>query len=115
MYTYKGTVLSVYDGDTITVRLDLGFKISTEVKLRLVGIDTPELRGGTEETKAAARAARDHVRSRVSGVEVRVQTTKKGKYGRWLGVVWIADDSESLNDELIRLNHATPYSGGKRG
>ena len=107
MYTYKAKAISVYDGDTVTLVVDLGFKISTEVKLRLEGIDTPELR--------RARDARDHLRRRLDEGAVRVQTTKKGKYGRWLGVLWVGDSTESINDELVRLGHAKPYSGGKRG
>lgn len=115
MYTYKAKAISVYDGDTVTLVVDLGFKISTEVKLRLEGIDTPELRGGSDETKQRARDARDHLRRRLDEGAVRVQTTKKGKYGRWLGVLWVGDSTESINDELVRLGHAKPYSGGKRG
>lgn len=44
-YTYQAKIISVYDGDTCTAVIDLGFRISFEIKLRLAGINTPELRG----------------------------------------------------------------------
>ena len=43
-YYYIAEVVSVYDGDTCTCVVDLGFKTSTRIKVRLVGIDTPEIR-----------------------------------------------------------------------
>ena len=46
MYEYKAIVKKVYDGDTITVDIDLGFGITFNDKsIRLSGIDTPEIRG----------------------------------------------------------------------
>ena len=46
MYEYRATVISVYDGDTITVDIDLGFGIVLrKQKLRLYGLNTPEVRG----------------------------------------------------------------------
>ena len=120
-FVYFATVSSAYDGDTVTLDMDLGFKIKHQIKCRLGGIDTPELRGGTVETKTAGKAARDHTRERVLGKRVLVHTKKdsKGKYGRYLAVIFPLDAdgapvSESLNDELIRLGHAKPYFGGKR-
>ena len=115
MYTYDATIISVYDGDTATATVDLGFKVSAvKVKLRFYGINTPEIRGGTEITKQAARKARDHVRERVLGKTIRMKSVGKGKYGRYLAVLWPFDEEgnvskESLNDELIRLGMATVY------
>lgn len=49
-YFYKAVVRDVYDGDSCTVDIDLGFGIWMKgQKLRLMGIDTPELRGSERE------------------------------------------------------------------
>ena len=41
MYEYKAQVVSVYDGDTLTVDIDLGFEVwLRKQKIRLAGIDT---------------------------------------------------------------------------
>lgn len=42
-HIYSAKVLKVIDGDTIDADLDLGFRIHTNVRFRLNGIDTPEL------------------------------------------------------------------------
>ena len=50
MYEYKGYVTKVYDGDTITVDIDLGFDILFKnQKIRLSRINTPEVRGEERE------------------------------------------------------------------
>jgi micrococcal nuclease len=45
MYTYRAKIISVYDGDTVTALVDLGFGITNKIKIRLKGINTPEVRG----------------------------------------------------------------------
>ena len=44
LFHYRSTVTRVVDGDTIDVDLDLGFDIKYHVRIRLVGINTPESR-----------------------------------------------------------------------
>jgi micrococcal nuclease len=87
IYNYWNVkILSVYDGDTVTADIDLGFYFHfTKAKLRLYGIDTPELRGPERE---AGIAARDYLRELILGQEVRIETHGKGKYGRWLATIW---------------------------
>ena len=115
MYEYNATVTSVYDGDTITVDWDLGHAVWVKgAKLRLAGVNTPELRTKDLLEKEAARAARDYVRECVLGKTIRLKSLKKGKYGRYLSIIWVLDEDgepleESVNDALIRLGHAKPY------
>ena len=45
MYKIDKTDISVYDGDTITVTIDLGFNIKKREKIRFYGINAPELKG----------------------------------------------------------------------
>ena len=48
MYLYRATITSVYDGDTCTADVDIGFKVTVRgEKLRLARINAPEIRGGT--------------------------------------------------------------------
>ena len=114
LYLYRATVTSVYDGDTITVDIDLGFSVVLRnIKLRLLGIDTPEMRGGTPETKSYAKKARDYVREKCLGKEIYVESRKKGKYGRYLAIIWTVEDDEksekSINDLLLENNLAVEY------
>jgi len=87
MYEYRAVVVSVYDGDTIKVDIDLGFGIwKKNETIRLWGIDAPEVRG--EERKAGLKA-RAGLRRLILGGDVVIQTEKdkKGKYGRYIGRV----------------------------
>ena len=119
LYHYKAEVLSVYDGDTVTLMIDQGMKHFARVKIRMIGINTPEIRTTDLEEKKRGYEAKDYLKSRIEGKTVIVHTLKKGKFGRWLGVIWDYDENaeelgESLNDEMIRVGHAVAYDGGKR-
>ena len=105
MYTYRAKIISVYDGDTVTALVDLGFGISTKIKVRLKGIDTPELRGSIEE-KVKGIAAREFLRDKVLDKDIVIQTfkDKKGKYGRYIGVLWV--DDTNINELLVEQGHA---------
>lgn len=95
MYKYKATILDVYDGDTITVNVDLGFGIFTTQKLRLTDddeyFDTPEVRRGSkvnEAHKAHGLAAKARaIELMPIGSTIIIDTEKKGKYGRYLADV----------------------------
>ena len=105
MYTYRAKIISVYDGDTVTAIVDLGFGISAKIKVRLKGIDTPELRGSAEE-KARGIAAREFLRNQVLNKDIVIQTfkDKKGKYGRYIGTLWA--NEINVNNLLVEQGHA---------
>ena len=107
MYEYRAYVSRVYDGDTITVDIDLGFGIVFKSqKIRLVRINAPEIRGDERQTGLVSR---DALRDKIGNKWVTIKTSKdkKGKYGRWLGEVWI--DDACINDWLIKEGHAVEY------
>ena len=108
-YVYRATVERIVDGDTIDVNLDLGLGVWLhKQRLRLVGINTPEVRGPEREAGLAASA---FVEWRIHGQPVIVKTfkDKKGKYGRWLAEVYYENQENvwvNLNEELVREGHA---------
>ena len=97
MYEYKAVVNEVYDGDTITATLDLGFYIKLRLRLRLLGINTPEVRG---EERPEGLISRDRLREKILGKEVIVRTGKTGKYGRWISEIIFND--ENINEWLVK-------------
>ena len=104
MYEYRALVKYVYDGDTVTADIDLGFGVLLKrQKVRLLGLNTPEIRGAEREQGLIAR---DALRERISGEWITIQThkDKKGKYGRWLGEIWI--DDVCMNEWLITEGYA---------
>ena len=109
MYEYRAVITKVYDGDTLTADIDLGFKMcAKKIKLRLLGINTPEIRSKDESEKVAARKARDRVRELCLDKDVVVTSHKKGKYGRWLASVRLEDGTD-LADLLLAEHHGVPY------
>jgi micrococcal nuclease len=106
-YVYRALLISVYDGDTITVDVDLGYGVWMRgVKIRLSRINTPELR---RPTLIAGRASRDHLQELLSNPEIIIKSTKKGKYGRWLAEVWNVD-GVNVNDRMMRDGYAVTYT-----
>ena len=89
IYTYQAVVLRVVDGDTLWVDIDLGFKFSVVQKLRLRGIDCPEM--NTKKGQKAKRFVEAIVK--VSGSKVLITTTKPDKYDRYLTDLYAASES----------------------
>ena len=113
-YVYRAEVISVYDGDTITVMLDLGMGIVRKAKCRLLGVDTPEIRTKSAAEKEAGYTARDRVRELILNKTVVLHSVAKpDKYGRLLVKVW-AEDGSCVNELLIDEGLAIEYDGGKK-
>lgn len=115
LYQYKAVITEVYDGDTVTADIDLGFNTwRRDEGLRLAGVNTPELRGVPDGVKARGLAARDALAARILGKELIICTIKdrQEKYGRYLVNIW--DGDELVNDWLIEAGHAVAYDGGPR-
>lgn len=113
-FFYRAFVTSVYDGDTITVDIDLGFHMMLKgLKVRLLGIDSAEIKSKDPTLKQKATEARDWLRSKCLNQQVYLESAGVDKYGRWLGKVHLSDGS-CCNDELIKLGLASSYDGGKK-
>tara|TARA_A100001515_G_scaffold112546_1_gene93719 strand:+ start:178 stop:504 length:327 start_codon:yes stop_codon:yes gene_type:complete len=103
MYTYRARIISVYDGDTVTALVDLGFGITNKIKIRLKGINTPEIRGSE---RPRGLISRDFLREKVLNKDIIIETfkDKKGKYGRYIGTLWL--DEENVNELLVEQGYA---------
>ncbi len=85
-YRYRGFVRRVIDADTFEIVVDLGFRASITIPVRLRGYNAPEL--STPEGKAAAA----HAAQRLMGCSVLVESYKdKQSFARWVADVWTHD------------------------
>jgi len=106
MYTYKTTLIRVIDGDTIDLSIDLGFNIIHNIRVRLLEIDTPEVRG---KQKPYGLAAKEAVKMWFNDADrpFFVETRKTGKYGRWLARIYYRENEDGekifLHDYLKDL------------
>ncbi len=105
-------VVSVYDGDTLTVDAAPWPGLTARTSVRVAGVDTPEIRGKCQAEKDQAIRARDFVRATV-GATVQLTKIRHGKYaGRVVADVWV--NGRKLSDLLIAENLGRPYHGGRR-
>jgi len=113
MYTYNAVVTRVVDGDTFDLKVQLGFKICIGIRVRLYGVDTPEVYGVKKESEeyqkgeAASEFARDWLKASPETIEVHTVKDAKGKYGRYLATIVNPITKESLNEALLANGHAT--------
>lgn len=108
MFTYNAQVIDVYDGDTVTVVVDLGFHTKQTLKIRLAGINTPELKGDDREKGLIAR---DRLAELILNKQVVLKTYKdrQEKFGRWLGDIYLPDSLISVNTILLNEGLAKTY------
>jgi len=107
-------VVSVYDGDTIRVNIAhyppiLGDNIS----IRILGIDTPELRTKNLKEKQLAYKAKEYVETIIKNSKTIVlKDMQRDKYFRILANVDV--DGKDLGQMLIDKGYAVKYDGGKK-
>ncbi|MER5322374.1 thermonuclease family protein [Streptosporangium roseum] len=109
-YAYQAGQIRVVDGDTLDAALGLGYGLGYAAKLRLAGVNTPEL--ATVPGVDAAAWVRNWLVARRGSVVVRTVKDRREKYGRYLATVEAG--GESLNEALLTAGVAVPYDGGRR-
>jgi micrococcal nuclease len=104
-------VVSVYDGDTFKIDLPSMHPLfGDDISIRLFGVDTPEMRGTTDEVKALAMQAQELTEKALKGAsKIELRNPQRGKYFRIVSEVWI--DGESLADMLKAKGLAKDYDG----
>lgn len=112
LYIYRLLrVARVVDGDTIDLDLDLGFSITLRQRVRLIGVNAPEIRSRNAAEKARGLQAEAFVMEWFQRPgQVFVQTTKEEKYGRMLADCFRSGES-TLCAELLATGLALPYRG----
>ena len=106
-------VLKVVDGDTFDARIELkpGFRVTTRVRLR--GIDAPELHAACEGERIGAEAAQRALRAILAEGGVTIHDLGDDKYGRLLGTV-ATRATPSVAEALIAKGVVRRYDGGRR-
>lgn len=103
----KVTLVNCYDGDTCRFRNKSG----RVVTVRLLGLDTPEIKGKCEAEKRLAILARNklvNILEKALRIELKGDG-KKGKYGRTLAIVLA--DGKDVAAVLIAEGLGVPWAG----
>ena len=102
-------VSRVVDGDTLWVQRD-----GKDVKLRLIGIDTPETVDPRKPVECFGEAATTQAQTVLTGHQVMLETDQSqgvlDKYGRELVYVWV--DGKLFNQQMIEGGFAHEYTYG---
>lgn len=96
---YKGEVVAVSDGDTITMRAGNNRKM----KIRLAEIDAPEKK---QPYGAEAKAS---LTSLLNGQNIIVEEITRDRYKRMVGIVYRVDDGLNANKEITQQGGAWAY------
>ena len=97
----EARVERVTDGDTLWLT-GIG-------KVRLIGVDTPEVYGGVECYGREASAFAKQLLPSGSRVRYELGVEERDRYGRALAYVWL-DDGRFLNRLLVERGYATPLT-----
>lgn len=102
----RGTVITVYDGDTIKVRL----AGRADEKVRLIGVDSPELDDARERVRFMAFVAKRYAFSKLYQVQVELLPgpEERDGFGRLLAFVRMPD-GRLFNVSLVRAGFAHAY------
>lgn len=111
---YPAEVVRVIDGDTFEARVHLwpGLNITTRVRLR--GIDTPELKARCMEERIKAEAARDALRAILDQGEVGIVRVTLDKFGGRVLADASTHATRDVAETLLGAGHARRYSGPRR-
>ena len=109
----KVSLASVYDGDTFRVHLACKYGVFCKtIPIRVRGVDCPEIKGGSAETKALAKQAKAFTKNFLKGGKILLRNCGRDKYFRLLCDVKV--NGQNLGEELIKAGHAIPYDGGTK-
>lgn len=107
-------MVRVIDGDTFDAQAHIWPGQTLRVRVRLRGIDAPEIRSRCAAEKAAGERARAALEGMIGGATVRMRNIAGGKYyGRVLADV-TTETGEAVAERLLADALARPYRGGRR-
>jgi len=107
-------VISVYDGDTIRVNID-SFPdiIGKNIRIRLKGIDTPEIKGKCQKEIDLAIMARDYLKTTINkSNQIELRNIERGKYFRIVGDLYL--DNTNISELMIKRKLGYKYLDGRK-
>lgn len=99
----EGTVVKISDGDTVKVET----KEHTILKIRLYGLDSPEVSHGRNPAQPFGKEARNALSDKVFREKVKVDILNIDRYQRAVGVIWL--NGRDINLEMIKEGMAEAY------
>ena len=98
-------VVRVVDGDTLVAANG-----SEEIKIRLIGVDTPETVHPRKPVEEYGKEASNFLKNLLKGESIHLKITSKDKYDRTLAYVFRYPDGLFVNAEIIRQGYGHAYT-----
>lgn len=115
-HTIIGAVVTdAYDGDTLTVQASLWPDLVWTGNVRVLGVDTPEIRGQCDQEKRWALASRNYVRQLLIDETIILSDLQHDAYGGRVRATVQLENGVLLSDLLIAGIYGRAYDGGTRG
>jgi endonuclease YncB( thermonuclease family) len=108
--TFEAKVTKVVDGDTfdaIVTQTFFDVTLTKTIRVRMLGIDAPELHGNKNEKEAGLKTKK-WLQDRIEGKTVRLDIDSTDMYDRYLSTVF--ENNENINQKLIDLKLVEVYS-----
>jgi len=103
----------VVDGDTVDVRARIWLGQSLSIRVRIDGVDTPEMRSDCADERRLALAARDFLARRLLNREITLLRVVYDKFGGRVRAD-ISDANGDIAKALLDAGLASPYHGERR-
>lgn len=116
MYEYNSYVRAIIDGDTIEVDIDLGFDVTLrKVRVRIDGIDAPEIRGNDMVEKHWGRKSRAFLEKTIPVGTKLIFVSKEyhphDSFGRVIGDFYFG--LSTISKIMLNSHHAVPWTPDK--
>lgn len=105
VYIYRALATAVHDGDTFTAEVDLGFRVSLKIQVRLQGINAPELHdpaGEPAQRWLAAQLIPEGIPANLLLESYRDQRS----FERWVCDVWLLGRDQSISEAAVEAGIA---------
>jgi micrococcal nuclease len=113
LYYYEAYVINIVDGQKLDVIINLGFGLRKAERIRLKGIDTPEIYTSDDLEKKAGELVKQLVKDKIENHHIILKTYKEDSFGRYLADVYL-DENQTLNEYLNLHGFARPYKRGQK-
>lgn len=108
-------VLRTIDGDTFEARVHLSPGLDMTTRVRLRGIDAPELKAACPQELQMAEAATRALRDLLAQGEVAIYNIGADKYQGRVVADAATKRTDNVSAALVAAGHGRSYSGGHRG
>jgi micrococcal nuclease len=112
--SYPVEVVRVLDGDTFEARVKVWPGMEAVTRVRLRGIDAPEMKARCEDERVKALAARDALARMLGAGAVGITNVGQDKYGGRVDADASAAGTSNVADAMLAQGLARRYDGGKR-